>query len=624
MRKGQIEILEKARENNFPENVIELLKSEVYTIKLLKEMYDFFSYHRQEVIEDAGVFFAVKEFFYEILDRRFYSYFFFQRCTVENILQLRLEYNQSLYTRQELRDISDLMNFAGCTLEDAKCIVAERKKFLQDGLQCDLSDGIECIYGKNSFSQISVSDKIKIEKYCVLNQIPLRCAEYSIKKYLMETNYPGLWEICLALKNKEDNNTSYTKEYLWEKEKVEWLKKMLEGLGEKPLQAEVSGSPYKLTSSVSLTGISIKCVTYSKYKFDVKKDGSTFTGCEKICCCDEILFLFDGACYTKKVRKWRPATLKDFAVLYNRNETLAQILEIYMEKFIREDAYVWKDLKKDIKGKTVPPVLVNTMRRCRNKKEMMCSCYKHAGFYNWNRKDLFTGYLAMKALSYIETSDAARLLDYANKLQRPGWYTNEHMAGVLITDFLVSMMMQKITEDTYWKDEKGETVSKEEVERLIKDYIIMSRQMKKKISIRFCSAKKIKDAHDALCLEYRSKHTPKIEIPKKSRFSDLRKILPKEPFEWIMSRRRIILEGEEMHHCVASYVERINRDTSAIYSFIYPENQKRYTIEFRANARGYYIAQIQGKYDRGCPKEVRDYVEGWLKKGEEALKKCCL
>ncbi len=42
MRKGQIEILEKARENNFPENVIELLKSEVYTIKLLKEMYDFF------------------------------------------------------------------------------------------------------------------------------------------------------------------------------------------------------------------------------------------------------------------------------------------------------------------------------------------------------------------------------------------------------------------------------------------------------------------------------------------------------------------------------------------------------------------------------------------------------
>lgn len=237
----------------------------------------------------------VKDFSCEILDGWFYFYFFFRRCTVENILQLRLEYKQSLYTRQELRDINELTNFAGCTLEDAKYIVAERKKFLQDGLQCDLSDSIRYIYGKNSFSKIPVPDKINIEKYCVLNQIPLRCAEYSIKKYLMETKFPGLWEICLALKNKEDNN---------------------------------------------------------------------------------------------------------------------------------------------------------------------------------------------------------------------------------------------------------------------------------------------------LCLEYRSKHTPKIEIPKKSKFLELKKILPKEPFEWITTRRRIILEGEEMHHCVASYAERINRDTCAVYSFIYPENQKRYTIEFHANAGG--------------------------------------
>ena len=152
----------------------------------------------------------------------------------------------------------------------------------------------------------------------------------------------------------------------------------------------------------------------------------------------------------------------------------------------------------------------------------------------------------------------------------------------------------------------------------------MSSQIKKKISIRFCSAKKIKDAHDAVIVEYQSRHIPKIEIPEKSRFSDLRKILPKEPFEWIASRRRIILEGEKMHHCVASYAEKINRDKCAIYSFIYPMNQKRYTIEFCANAGGYYIAQIQGMCNQGCPKEVRDYVEGWLKKGEEALKKCCL
>lgn len=609
MRKGQEKILEKAQTKNFPENVMELLKSEEYTLGTLQEIYVFFSCHRKELIEDTGVFFTVKDFCCEILNGSFCLYWFFERCTIENILQLQSEYEQSLYTRQEMIDINKLMHRAVSKLQEAKCIVEERRKFIHDKSPYDISNSIRHIYGKESLSKLTVPEKIRFEKYCVLNDIPLDEAEFLLKKYLMETRYPGLWDVCMK---KEKNHAVCEKNYLWETEKIMGIKNILESLGENNLTAEISGSPYKITSSVSVTGISIRCDEYSKYIAIKRDDGSIDVNYENRCHSDEILMMFDGTCYIKGNGKWRPMTLKDFSILYNRNKTLAKIADIYMARHVNEGGLIWEDIKKDILGRTVPPVIVNKMRLCSNKTEMMTSNYKHADFFNWNKKDLFLGYVVMKTLPCVEKRDQNILLDFANKTERPDWYINLHSYKNLRKEMLVSLLMQKITEDSYWKNEEGETVSKEEVESLIKDYIEMSRQMKKKISLRYRSAKKIKDAHDAVIVEYQSRHTPKIEIPKTSRFLRLRKILPKEQFEWITSRRRIILEGENMHHCVASYAQSINQDKCAIYSFIYPMNQRRYTIEFREGAKGYYIAQVQGVCNSGCPEEVRGYIEEWL------------
>lgn len=68
-----------------------------------------------------------------------------------------------------------------------------------------------------------------------------------------------------------------------------------------------------------------------------------------------------------------------------------------------------------------------------------------------------------------------------------------------------------------------------------------------------------------------------------------------------------------MHHCVASYANKVNKDLCAIYSFVYPGTEKRYTVEFVQRKDGtYYMNQIQSMCDRGAPDEVKQYVVNFM------------
>lgn len=147
---------------------------------------------------------------------------------------------------------------------------------------------------------------------------------------------------------------------------------------------------------------------------------------------------------------------------------------------------------------------------------------------------------------------------------------------------------------------------------IVYDYLRMCKLLKKKINLCFLSGKKIKEEHDRLSAEYTYKHTPTIKIPRDTKFKDLDKCLP-DSFEKITTKRRIVQEGTQMHHCVASYASLINKDGCAIYSFLY--EGKRYTVEFRkaANAKRYYIRQLYGAWDSDAPLRVWNYVRSFLK-----------
>lgn len=260
----------------------------------------------------------------------------------------------------------------------------------------------------------------------------------------------------------------------------------------------------------------------------------------------------------------------------------------------------------------LPPITVNECCDAYNLDTLMKQKYSRFTDVNWNKIDLSVGYLIFKTMSWVDEKSKGILLNQKNLKPDSGYFdaaTNIDTKQF----FLVNIIMKNLNPNTYWYDEEHNIVDENTVKTVVKDYISMSRKCKKKISLSFKSAKKLKEAHDNLVVIIANKHTPVIKIPKDTKFKTLRKILPEE-FEWICSRRRIILEGKNMHHCVASYADAVNKDKCAIYSWINPDTQKRYTIEFRCTKKGqYYIEQIQGMCDRGCPKEVNEYVNSFIK-----------
>lgn len=163
-----------------------------------------------------------------------------------------------------------------------------------------------------------------------------------------------------------------------------------------------------------------------------------------------------------------------------------------------------------------------------------------------------------------------------------------------------------------------------ELERIIYDYIRMcfnNRNSKVKLNIK--SVSEIRNRHDDINRNTNTdKNTGNVKVPKNSIFNELRNILPEE-FEWVKTRKRLILETKVQHHCVWSYYSLINSDECAIYSYVDKDGSKssddvsrRYTIEFRYDhkTKKYYVNQTQGRFDRVNSSKMTEYINGLLDK----------
>ena len=138
------------------------------------------------------------------------------------------------------------------------------------------------------------------------------------------------------------------------------------------------------------------------------------------------------------------------------------------------------------------------------------------------------------------------------------------------------------------------------------------------------SEKRLIDEHDhfmdkASYKRYYEQTRP-FKVRKNSKFNTLRKTLPQE-FEWIKTRKRLCEESMYMSHCVWSYYGKIGANKCAIYSYYDEEGKfditgkgerERYTIEFCKRKTGYYITQIQTRFDRGGGAKLEEYLNELL------------
>ena len=318
----------------------------------------------------------------------------------------------------------------------------------------------------------------------------------------------------------------------------------------------------------------------------------------------------DGRIYRKYYSKTVPATIQDvFKIMYyGKFEELNNV--IWNIPSVKKSPVI-KDLYSEYcaaldNGIILPPIKWNNCIGYCNKNHLMKSIYKTGKKINWNKLGVARGYAILVSNSYL--NDRSKDILY-------NAVTNKEIIGIPYNEFgyrnakykTIAICSQWLIPRINISKRHHEQIQNDSgfVAREVRDYVhVMS--LAGKIDLKQRSLTKIMDVLTGAEIAQREAMTPKIVIPKQTVFKKLTTNLPKE-FRWIKTRRAIVEEGYYMHHCVASYADKVNADRCAIYHLEYED--RSYTIEFCKKRNGdYYVEQIQSMCDRGAPYEVRQYV----------------
>lgn len=404
--------------------------------------------------------------------------------------------------------------------------------------------------------------------------------------------------------------------------------------------------------SVKQNSIFISLVTYYKieiyeYKFNHNKPIFQYNIVKKN---KNTLSLFipeDGHIYIKntKTNKYYPLPIKQLIKLkeYEYNDEFVRFINFYIDYLINKNPFI-KDAINDCKDNCLIPLSVNECIMYHNRAELIKAKYKTASNINidWNKRNLNLSYLYIKSLPYIDDKGKEKLkqikdIDF-NIIKK-----SRHSYKSKVKDFLSYVIYKNIqdnlivnTEDEIAKelsilpdviDDEKESLAiyeenLDETEYLCYDYVNMlmfntARKNREKIKLNIKSINEIRNKHDNVTTYTNiDKETHSVKIKKDSAFNELRNILPSN-FEWIKTRKRLILETKIQHHCVWSYADKITNDNCAIYSYVDKDGSKsidgtpkRYTIEFgfNKNTCQYYVIQTQGRYDSVNASNMEKYI----------------
>lgn len=159
-------------------------------------------------------------------------------------------------------------------------------------------------------------------------------------------------------------------------------------------------------------------------------------------------------------------------------------------------------------------------------------------------------------------------------------------------------------------------VSMNDILQLLYDYVRMSIDME----VGFIKyPKSLKLVHDVRSRDYQvilSKH--EVELFKK-RYENRKDllyrnkemgyeiVLPDEPID-------VVREGQELRHCVASYVKKVVRQESLIVFMRKIEELEKPYVTIELNGEGTRILQARGKFDRKLNVKEQEFLKKW---GEE-------
>lgn len=351
-------------------------------------------------------------------------------------------------------------------------------------------------------------------------------------------------------------------------------------------------------------GITLK--SYTKIKSRVNNNNEFIIQPASSCCNpEEIIITQDNLLFSKnKKGKLYPLTLKTL-----RNNLSKDVVKdiLFIVTSCSNNMFV-KDVLKDIEKVCLIPTSYNEILKFHNRAEFIKTKYKTASevHIKWNKINLNLAYMILASLPYVRKDERSTNILLA---QREEALVDNIVGNILKSDkvvaFLANIMCKRsgVNSEDYWQ--------------AARDYVIMCKLNNTCPNIDVRIPEEMINRHDEMSLYMHERLTKKVKVPKKSVFLPLRKILPPE-FEWIKTRKRLILETSMQRHCVWSYADYITQDKSAIYSYVdesgkYGHDGKpnRYTIEFKVDKKGgFRIQQVQGKSNKAHTTEIRAYIQG--------------
>lgn len=346
--------------------------------------------------------------------------------------------------------------------------------------------------------------------------------------------------------------------------------------------------------------------THDRIKVDNENEGITsYVAYWGSCVYFKVLVFDELTVYIENQRKRLiPCSLAHLGFILGKykNECLGEVINLLLEYFASKN-YLFKDIYNEfLKTPIIIPINLNSIWNYKDKRSLISAHCKRAEVpKSINKYSLHFGYLLMKCSRYVEQSELQKLLVLKDSMDEfRHMFRIKHQVEKMFILYYEKRLYPTV--EALSEDDEISTM-------FIRDYVymVMMSSLSQKFNLKIKSSKRIREEHDKISEILYRKKTPKVVIPKNSRFKDLK--LPSE-FEHITTKRRLVKETAVQHHCVWSYANSINKDRCAIYSTVYEDS--RYTLEFRKQRKKYVLNQIKGYRNSEAPDKLIENVEKHL------------
>lgn len=561
MRKGQQQLIEKARKNGYSDGCIAVLSREDLTINELDTAYHELWTFKNKYKEWAELFLSISN------------------PEIRKILSIYAS-NSDYYRKRNYLHCDDISFdlLIKLSTEDGMC-----KHFSKGEIVCSSILDVDILlrigYTESAFEILKIVRKCEKyeDKYHLfravdtLKDIAEKIPDY--RNFFNSINSEGI--MSQSMDYIENQALEWVKDVLpFSLENADNIPQSIRNMDFQGYRGNMFVNGFHRDVNVGLTSMSIVYCPFYKVYFDENGNIGTSKQWEKS---KKLIFFhkseeFISAYKVKNTWKYKPVQLRDlFSAIgiwetETDEENALNVVNYLCKKY---DTFIFKDLYNDFlqSGGLLLPILVTQAANYRTKAEMFRNFYHMPLKGNWNKKNVNLTYLILKLHKRMTPEAIARAMQCSDvsKLRKIG--KRRYVMAQILYEAIYGGVYENLNE-----------------ERLISDALREEYEIKK---IQLNPINQTINEHNARQGTQKDQKV-KVSIKKNTKFKSLIENMPSE-FELIDTEKRLIKESNMQHNCVADYADDINNDVCMIYSTVY-ENE-RHTIEIRKENGLYVVKQ---------------------------------